>query len=65
MFGKMGGWIFAVVAMLLSALARAEVPTDVTTAIGATKTDSLSVAGLMLGIVAALLTFKYIRRLMK
>ena len=43
----------------------AEVPTSVSTAISTTQADAVSVAGLMIGVTAALLVFKYIRRLMK
>ena len=43
----------------------AEVPTSVTTAISTTQADAVTVAGLMIGVTAALLVFKYIRRLMK
>lgn len=43
----------------------AEVPTSVTTAISTTQADAVVVAGLMVGVTAALLVFKYIRRLMK
>lgn len=43
----------------------AAVPTEVTTAIATTQTDATTVAGLMVGVTAALLVFAYIRRLMK
>lgn len=43
----------------------AAVPTEVTTAIAETKTDSTAVAALMVGISAALLVFAIIRRLLK
>lgn len=39
----------------------AAVPESVTTAITAAQTDAVTVAGLMIGVVAALLAFKYIR----
>lgn len=42
----------------------AAVPTSVTDAITATQTDAVTVAGLMIGVTAALLVFKYIRRQM-
>lgn len=50
---------------LAAGSALAEVPTDVTSAIAETKTDSVSVATLMVGISAALLVFAIIRRLLK
>lgn len=43
----------------------AAVPTEVSTAISTTQADAVTVAGLMVGVAAALLVFKYIRRLMK
>ena len=58
MLKKIGG---AVVAFApLAALA--EVPAEVTTAIGGIKTDATSVAAIMVGVVAAVLVFKYIRQ---
>lgn len=57
MLKKIGG---AVVAFAPFA-AFAEVPASVTTAISGTSTDAVTVAGLMVGVVAALLVFKYIR----
>jgi len=39
----------------------AAVPVSVSTAISATQTDAVTVAGLMIGVVAAVLVFKYIR----
>ena len=52
-------------ALFAPALAFAEVPASVTSAIATTQADSTAVAGLMIGVTAALLVFKYIRRLMK
>ncbi len=50
---------------LAAGTALAEVPAAVTTAIETTKTDSTTVAGLMVGVSAALLVFAIIRRLLK
>ena len=61
MFKKIGSAVVAVAP--LSAFAA--VPSSVTDAITLTQTDSVTVAGLMIGVTAALLVFKYIRRLMK
>jgi len=52
-------------AAFLPISAFAAVPAIVTTAIETTQTDAVTVAGLMIGVTAALLVFKYIRRLMK
>ena len=61
MFKKIAGAVVAVAP--LSSFAA--VPTSVTDAITLTQTDAVTVAGLMIGVTAALLVFKYIRRLMK
>lgn len=53
------------VVSLVPFAAMAEVPTSVTSAISTTQSDAVAVAGLMVGVTAALLVFKYIRRLMK
>lgn len=59
--------LFALLAAFFAMIgaAFAAVPESVTTAISTTQTDAVSVAGLMIGVTAALLVFKYIRRLMK
>lgn len=57
--------IVGVVVAFAPLAAFAAVPASVTTAIETTQADSVTVAGLMIGVVAALLVFKYIRRLMK
>jgi ammonia channel protein AmtB len=44
--------------------AMAAVPEAVSSAIAETKTDSVTVAGLMIGVVAGLLVFKFIRQQM-
>ena len=61
MFKKIAGAVVAVAP--LSAFAA--VPASVTDAIALTQADAVTVAGLMVGVTAALLVFKYIRRLMK
>lgn len=53
------------VVSLVPFAAMAAVPESVTTAISTTQADAVTVAGLMIGVTAALLVFKYIRRLMK
>ena len=57
--------LIAVVSAFSPLAAFAAVPESVTTAISTTQTDAVVVAGLMVGVTAALLVFKYIRRLMK
>lgn len=56
-------YVFVLLLIFASRIASAEVSSDVTQAIGTTKTDSVAVAALMLGIAAALLTYRYIRNL--
>jgi len=63
MFARIFAVFSAFFAMIGAAFA--EVPTSVTTAISTTQADAVTVAGLMIGVTAALLVFKYIRRLMK
>lgn len=66
MFKKIGKQVvaFAPVAGLggLAANAYAAVPTAVTDAIAAVETDSVTVATAMIGVIAALLVFSYIRK---
>lgn len=47
---------------LAAGSAMAAVPTDVTTALGDAKTDSLTVAGLALVVIIAIAAFKYMRK---
>lgn len=61
MLKKIAGAVVAVAPVA----AFAAVPEAVNSAIETTKTDAVAVAGLMVGVTAALLVFKYIRRLMK
>ena len=66
MLKKIAGKVVAVATPLSLAAGKvfAEVPSAVTGAIETTKTDAVTVAGAMIGVVAALLVFKFIRQQM-
>jgi len=48
--------------LLTTQQAFAALPADVTTSLGDAKTDGLTVAGVVLGIIIAIAAFKFIRR---
>lgn len=49
-------------AALVAGSAMAAVPTDVTTALSDAKSDGVSIAGLVLGVIIAIAALKYARR---
>lgn len=51
--------------MLLASAVMAEVPAEVKTSLATAKTDSLEVAGLVLGIIVAIFAFMLMRRVLK
>lgn len=48
--------------MLAAGSAFAALPTDVTTALTDAKTDGVNAAGIVLGVIIAIVSFKYIRK---
>jgi len=62
MFKKLGKFAPVVVLAALVGEVQAAVPTAVTDAITAVETDSVTVATAMIGVIAALLVFAYIRK---
>lgn len=57
---KINAFLFGTFASIGSAMA--ELPADVTTAIGTAKTDGVQLAGLVLAAIIAIYAFKLVRR---
>lgn len=62
--GKLKQWVSGAVATVAMApvVVLAAVPTEVTTALGDAKTDAVSVAGTVIGIIVAIAAFLYMRK---